>query len=76
LLTSASDDDCVTAIEKIFLTEVKMLNLLVLIAVILIVLWLLGFILHFIAGPLLYILLVIGLIFLVVWLVQRVRIKR
>jgi hypothetical protein len=53
-----------------------MLNLLVLVAVIILVLWLLGLLLHFIAGPLLYILLVIGIIFLIIWLVQRVRIKR
>jgi hypothetical protein len=53
-----------------------MLNLLVVVAMVLIVLWLLGFLLHFIAGPLLYILLVIGIIFLIVWLVQRMRIRR
>ena len=53
-----------------------MLNLLVLIGIIILVLWLLGLVLHFIAGPILWILLVIGLIFLIIWLVQRVRIRR
>ncbi len=53
-----------------------MLNLLVLIAIILLILWLLGAVLHFIAGPLLYILLIIGIIFLIIWLVKRVKIRR
>jgi hypothetical protein len=50
-----------------------MLNLLVIIAIILLILWLLGITLHFLAGPLLWILLVIGIIFLIVWLARRVR---
>jgi hypothetical protein len=50
-----------------------MLRLLVIIGVILLILWLLGLLLHFIAGPLLWILLVIGIILLIVWLVPRVR---
>jgi hypothetical protein len=53
-----------------------MVNLLVIIAIILLVLWLLGLVLHFIAGPLLWILLVIGIIFLISWLVPRVRSRR
>jgi hypothetical protein len=53
-----------------------MLNLLVLIGIIILVLWLLGLVLHFIAGPILWILLVIGIIFLIIWLMQRVRIRR
>ena len=50
-----------------------MLNLLLIIGVILLILWLASLVLHFIAGPLLWILLVIGIIFLVIWLVPRVR---
>ena len=50
-----------------------MINLLVIIAIILLILWLLGLTLHFLAGPLLWILLVVGLIFLIIWLVRRVR---
>ena len=53
-----------------------MLGLLLIIGIILLVLWLLGLVLHFIAGPFLYILLVIGIILLIIWLVQRVRIRR
>jgi hypothetical protein len=50
-----------------------MLNLLVIIAVILLILWLLGITLHFLAGPLLWILLIVGIIFVIVWLMRRVR---
>jgi len=50
-----------------------MLRLLVIIGVILLILWLLGLLLHFIAGPLLWILLVIGVVLLVLWLVRRAR---
>jgi hypothetical protein len=50
-----------------------MLNLLVIIGVILLILWLLGLLLQFIAGPVLWVLLVIGIILLIVWLVPRVR---
>jgi len=53
-----------------------MLNLLWIIAIILVILFLLSLVLHFIAGPFLYILLVIGIIFLVIWLVQRGRVGR
>ena len=52
-----------------------MLNLLVLIAIIILVLWLLGLVLHFLAGPILWLLLVIGIIFLIVWLAKRLKIK-
>jgi hypothetical protein len=51
-----------------------MLNLLWIIAIILLILWLLGLVTHFLGG-LIYILLVIALIFLIIWLVQRVRIR-
>jgi len=50
-----------------------MINLLVIIAIIILILWLLGLTLHFLAGPLLWILLVIGIIFLIVWLWRRVK---
>ena len=50
-----------------------MLNLLWIIAVIIVIVWLLGLVLNFISGPLLWILLVIGIIFLIIWLAQRVR---
>jgi hypothetical protein len=52
-----------------------MLNLLVLIAIIILVLWLLGLVLHFLAGPILWLLLVIGIIFLIIWLAKRLKIK-
>ena len=50
-----------------------MLNLFVIIAIILLILWLLGFTLHFLAGPILWILLIIGVIFLIIWLWRRVK---
>ena len=50
-----------------------MLSVLLIIGIILLVLWLLGFSIGFIAGPLLWILLVIALVLLIVWLVPRVR---
>jgi hypothetical protein len=50
-----------------------MLNLLVLIAVIILIIWLLGLILNFISGPILWILLIIGIVFLIAWLVPRLR---
>ncbi len=50
-----------------------MLNLLVIIGIIILILWLLGLLLHFIAGPILWILLVVGLIFLIIWLARRIR---
>jgi hypothetical protein len=50
-----------------------MFNLLIIIAVILLILWLLGFTLHFLAGPLLWILLILGIIFLIVWIARRAR---
>jgi hypothetical protein len=53
-----------------------MLNLLVVVAIILLALWLLGFLISPFMGGLVHILLVIGIIFLIIWLVQRVRIRR
>jgi hypothetical protein len=48
-------------------------GILLIIGVILLIVWLLGLLLQFIAGPFLWILLVIGVILLIVWLVPRVR---
>ena len=45
------------------------------IIIILLVLWLLGLVTHFLGG-LIYILLVIAIILLIIWLVQRVRTKK
>ncbi len=53
-----------------------MLRWLLIIGIILLVLWLLSLVFHFIAGPFLWIILVIALIFLIIWLVQRVRIRK
>jgi hypothetical protein len=50
-------------------------NWLVVIAIILLVLWLLGLVTHFLGG-LIYILLVIALIMAIIWLVQRIKIRR
>ena len=50
-------------------------NWLWIIVIILLVLWLLGLVTHFLGG-LIYILLVIALILAIIWLVQRVRIRR
>jgi len=50
-----------------------MLNFLWLIAVIILVLWLLGLLIGFIAGPFLWVLLVIGVVLLIFWVVRRRR---
>jgi hypothetical protein len=52
-----------------------MLNLLWVIAIIVLILFLVGLVTHFLGG-LIYILLVIALVFLIIWLVQRVRIRK
>ncbi len=52
-----------------------MYNLFWIIAVILIILFLLGLVTHFLGG-LIYILLVVALIFAIIWLVQRVKFKK
>ena len=49
-----------------------MLTLLLVIGIILFILWLLGFSIGFITGPILWILLVIGIILVIIWLVQKV----
>jgi hypothetical protein len=53
-----------------------MINLLLFIALILVILWLFGFVIAPFGGGLIHILLVIGIIFLIIWLVQRMRVRR
>ena len=55
--------------------DVNMYNLFWIIAIILIILFLLGLVTHFLGG-LIYLLLVVALIFAIIWLVQRVRFKK
>jgi threonine/homoserine/homoserine lactone efflux protein len=53
-----------------------MIRILLIVGIILLILWLLGLTLHFIAGPLLYILLIIAIVFLIIWLAQQLRSRR
>jgi len=53
-----------------------MLTLLLVIGIILFILWILGFSIGFLAGPILWILLAIGIIFVIIWLVPTVRRRR
>jgi hypothetical protein len=53
-----------------------MLTLLLVIGIILFILWVLGFSIGFLTGPLLWILLVVGIILVIIWLVPRVRSRR
>ena len=53
-----------------------MLAILLIVGIVILILWVLGFVISFIAGPLLWILLVVGIIFLIIWLVPRVRSRR
>ena len=55
--------------------EVNMLRLLLIIGIILLIVWLLGFLITPFMGGLIHILLVIAIICLIIWLVQRVRIR-
>ena len=52
-----------------------MYNLFWIIAIVLIILFLLGLVTHFLGG-LIYILLVVALILAIVWLVQRIKFKK
>ena len=52
-----------------------MLSLFWIIAIILLILWLLGLVTHFLGG-LIYILFVIALILAIIWLVQRIRYRK
>jgi hypothetical protein len=49
-----------------------MLTLLLVIGIILFILWILGFSLSFLTGPILWIILVVAIILMIIWLVQRV----
>ena len=49
-----------------------MLTLLLVIGIILFILWILGFSVGFLAGPILWIILVVAIILVIIWLVQRV----
>jgi Family of unknown function (DUF5670) len=49
-----------------------MLSLLLIIGIILFILWILGFSVGFLAGPILWIILVVAVILVVIWLFQRV----
>ena len=53
-----------------------MLSLLWIIAIVILILWLLGLVIGFITGPVLWVLLVIGIIFLIIWLARRMRTRR
>lgn len=50
-----------------------MLSLLLVIGIILFILWILGFSIGFLAGPILWVILVIAIILLIIWLAQRLR---
>jgi hypothetical protein len=50
-----------------------MLSLLLVIGIILFILWILGFSIGFLAGPILWIILVVAIIMVIIWLAQRVR---
>jgi hypothetical protein len=53
-----------------------MLSLFMIIGIILLILWVLGFLITPFMGGLIHILLIIGIILLIIWLGQRVRIRR
>lgn len=53
-----------------------MLNLLMIIAVILLILWLLGFLITPFLGGFIHVILVIAIILFIIWLVQRIKIRR
>lgn len=50
-------------------------NLLVFIVVILLILWVLGFVFSF-GGGLIHILIVVAIVLAIIWLVQRVRVRK
>lgn len=50
-----------------------MLSLLLVIGIILFILWILGFSIGFLAGPILWIILVVAIVMVIIWLAQRVR---
>jgi hypothetical protein len=65
----------VPPVKKLNKKEIVMRNLFWVIAIILIVLFLLGLVTHFLGG-LIYLLLVVALIFAIIWLVQRINFKK
>jgi 4-hydroxybenzoate polyprenyltransferase len=65
-----------TAVSANKRKEVNMLSLLLVIGIILFILWILGFSIGFLSGPLLWILLIIGIILVISWLVPTVRRRR
>jgi len=65
----------VPPVKKLNKKEIVMRNLFWVIAIILIVLFLLGLVTHFLVG-LIYLLLVVALIFAIIWLVQRINFKK
>jgi hypothetical protein len=50
-----------------------MLGILLVVGIILLVLWVLGFSIGFLAGPILWILLVIAIVLVISWLIPRAR---
>jgi hypothetical protein len=52
-----------------------MLSLLLVIGIILFILWILGFSVGFLTGPILWIILVVAIIMVIIWLAQRMRIR-
>jgi hypothetical protein len=49
----------------------SLIDVLIVIAIIVLVLWLLGLIFAFMPGPLLWLLLVVGIVCLIIWLTKR-----
>jgi len=56
--------------------EVKMLTLLLVIGIILFILWILGFSIGFLAGPILWIILVVAVILVIIWLARLLMNRR
>jgi len=56
--------------------EVNMLALLLVIGIILFVLWILGFSIGFLAGPILWIILVVAVILVIIWLARLLMSRR
>ena len=57
--------------EKLRIKDIRMINLLLFIIVILLALWLLGIVIH-IAGGFIHLLLIIVLVLAIIWLAQRI----
>jgi len=74
LLPTSTDENVWGVLFVLKKREAIVVNLLVIIAIVLLVLWLLGLVTGALGG-LIYILLVIAIILFIIWLVQRVIIK-